>query len=125
MAWTGDVVQLQADNPSLGYVLPSTGHMLWSDNFVIPNQAKHKKNAERLMNYYYDPKVMATVEDYVNYIAPVKGAKEALLASDASVAKNPLIFPSPEVLAQSHVFKGLSEADETKYNKKFQALIGA
>jgi spermidine/putrescine transport system substrate-binding protein len=125
MAWTGDVVQLQADNPKLGYVLPSTGHMLWSDNFVIPNQAKHKKNAERLMNYYYDPKVMATVEDYVNYIAPVKGAKEALLASDASVAKNPLIFPSAEVLAQSHVFKGLSEADETKYNKKFQALIGA
>jgi spermidine/putrescine transport system substrate-binding protein len=125
MAWTGDVVQLQADNPSLGYVLPSTGHMLWSDNFVIPNQAKHKKNAERLINYYYDPKVMATVEDYVNYIAPVKGAKEALLSKDASVAKNPLIFPSPEVLAQSHVFKGLSEADETKYNKKFQALIGA
>ena len=24
-AWTGDVVQLQADNPKLGYVLPSTG----------------------------------------------------------------------------------------------------
>ena len=55
MAWTGDVVQLQADNPDLGYVLPETGHMLWSDNFVIPNKAQHKKNAETLINYYYDP----------------------------------------------------------------------
>ena len=125
MAWTGDVVQLQADNPSLGYVLPATGHMLWSDNFVIPNQAKHKKNAEQLIDYYYKPEVMATVEDSVNYISPVKGAKEALLAKDASVADNPLIFPSAAVLAKSHGFKGLSEDEETRYNKKFQALIGA
>jgi len=125
LAFTGDVVQLQADNPALGYVLPATGHMLWSDNFVIPNQAKHKKNAEKLINYYYDPAVMATVEDYVKYIAPVKGAKEALVAKDPSIAKNPLIFPSAEVLAKAHVFKGLTEAQETAYNKKFQALIGA
>jgi spermidine/putrescine transport system substrate-binding protein len=124
MAWTGDVVQLKADNPSLGYVLPSTGHMLWSDNFVIPNKARHKKNAETVINYYYGPDVMAQVEDYVNYIAPVKGAKEALLKQDPEVAKNPLIFPSDAVLAKSHVFKGLTEAQETKYNQSFQALIG-
>jgi len=125
IAWTGDVVQLQADNPALGYVLPSTGHMIWSDNFVIPNQAQHKKNAETLINYYYDPKVMAAVEDYVNYISPVKGSKAVLLAEDPDIANNPLIFPSDAVLAQSHVFRGLTEVQETKYNQEFQALIGA
>jgi spermidine/putrescine transport system substrate-binding protein len=124
-AWTGDVVQLQADNPALAYVLPQTGHMLWSDNFVIPNQAQHKKNAEKLINFYYQPDVMAAVEDYVNYIAPVKGAKEALLKSDPDIAKNPLIFPSTEVLGRSHGFMALSEAQETKYNEAFQSLIGA
>ncbi len=124
MAWTGDVVQLKADNPDLGYVLPASGHMQWSDNFLIPNAAQHKKNAEILINYYYDPAVMALVEDYVNYIPPVKGTKEALLASDPSTANNQLIFPSDATLAQSHVFMGLSEDQETKYNKAFQALIG-
>ena len=124
MAWTGDVVQLQADNPALGYALPSTGHMIWSDNFVIPNQAKHKKNAEILINYYYDPAVMATVEDYVNYIAPVKGSKEKLLADDPAVADNQLIFPSTATLAKAHVFRGLTQAEEDKYNKSFQNLIG-
>jgi spermidine/putrescine transport system substrate-binding protein len=124
MAWTGDVVQLQADNPALGYALPPTGHMIWSDNFVIPNQAKHKKNAEILINYYYDPAVMATVEDYVNYIAPVKGSKEKLLADDPEVADNQLIFPSTATLAKAHVFRGLSQAEEDKYNKAFQNLIG-
>ena len=124
MAWTGDVVQLKPDNPSLGYVLPATGHMLWSDNFVIPNKAKHKQNAETLINYYYDPAVMAKVEDYVNYISPVAGAKEVLVKEDPAVAANQLIFPSPATLAKSHVFRGLSAAEETKYNKAFQNLVG-
>jgi spermidine/putrescine transport system substrate-binding protein len=121
-AYSGDVVQLQADNPSLGYTLPSTGHMIWSDNFVIPNKAKHKKNAEILINYFYDPKVMAQVVDYVNYISVVKGAEQILVADDPDVAKNPLIFPSEAVLGRAHVFRGLTEAEETKYNKAFQAL---
>ncbi len=123
-AWTGDVVQLRADNPKLGYVLPATGQMIWSDNFLIPNMAQHKKNAELLINYYYDPKVMAQVEDYVNYISPVKGSKEVLLKTDPTVANNELIFPSAATMANAHVFMGLTADQETKYNKAFQAVIG-
>jgi spermidine/putrescine transport system substrate-binding protein len=124
LAWTGDVVQLKADNPSLGYVLPATGHMIWSDNFVIPNQAQHKTNAEKLIDYYYDPAVMAAVEDYVNYIPPVAGAKEVLQKQDPSVATNQLIFPSAATLDKAHVFRGLSADEETRYNKAFQSLVG-
>jgi len=122
MAWTGDVVQLKADSPNLGYALPSTGHMIWSDNFVIPNKAQHKKNAETMINYFYDPAVMAKVVDSVNYISVVKGAKEILVKEDPSIADNPLIFPSDAVLSRAHVFRGLTEAEETKYNKAFQTL---
>ena len=125
MAWTGDVVQLQADDPALGYALPSVGHTIWSDNFVIPNQARHKKNAEQLINFYYDPEVMAGVAAWVNYIPPVKGTREALIAADPSTADNELVFPTEEVLSRSRVFRGLSEEEETKYNERFQALIGA
>src|SRR4051794_17374705 len=124
LAWTGDVVQLKADNPKLGYTLPTTGHMIWSDNFVIPNKAQHKKNAEKLIDYYYDPAVMADVEDYVNYIPPVVGSKAILLKQDPEVAKNQLIFPSAATLDKAHVFRGLTAAEETKYNKSFQNLVG-
>jgi len=123
VAWTGDVVQLQADNPSLGYTLPQKGCTLWSDNFVIPNLTAHKTNAERLINYYYDPKVMAEVVAYVNYIAVVKGAKEIVEAADPSVGDNPLIFPSPDVLSRAHVFRGLTADEETRYNRKFQSVV--
>ncbi len=116
MAWTGDVVQLQADNPDLQYVLPDAGIMQWSDNFCIPVRAKHKTNAETLINYYYDPKIAAEVEDYVNYISPVVGAKEALLASDPEVANNQLIFPDASTRARAHVFRGVTAEEETRYN---------
>ena len=122
-AWTGDVVQLKADNPALGYVLPKGGHMLWSDNFVIPNKAAHKKNAELLINYYYDPAVMAPVEDYVNYIPPVKGVKAALLASDPSVADDPLIFPDSQVQAESNVFMGLTGEQDAHYTRAWQEVV--
>lgn len=122
VAWTGDVVQLQFANPDVGYTLPEKGFTLWSDNFVIPALAKHKKNAEKLIDYYYDPAVMAQVEAWVNYIPPVKGTKEALTKDDPETAANPLIFPDEAVLARSHVFRGLSAEEETKYSKQFASL---
>jgi spermidine/putrescine transport system substrate-binding protein len=123
IAWAGDVVQLKADNPALGYFLPTKGFMIWSDNLVIPNLAKHKKNAEILINYYYDPAVMAQVVDYVNYISPVKGVKAVLVKTDPDVASNELIIPSAEVLARSRVFRALSATEETSYNRKFQTIV--
>ncbi|WP_076264187.1 polyamine ABC transporter substrate-binding protein [Intrasporangium flavum] len=122
VAWTGDVVQLQFDDPNIQYTLPEKGFTLWSDNFVIPALAKHKKNAEKLIDYYYDPKVMAQVEAYVNYIAPVAGTKDELLKIDPSLGKNPLIVPPADVLARAQVFRGLTEAEETKYSRMFASV---
>jgi spermidine/putrescine transport system substrate-binding protein len=122
VAWTGDVVQLQFSNKDVGYALPQAGFTLWSDNFVVPALAKHKKNAEKLIDYYYQPDVMAEVEAWVNYIPPVKGTKEALTKDDPETADNPLIFPSEDVLSRAHVFRGLSADEETKYNQQFSTL---
>jgi spermidine/putrescine transport system substrate-binding protein len=124
-AWTGDVVQLQFDNKDIQYSLPEKGFTLWSDNFVIPALAKHKKNAEKLIDYYYDPAVMAQVVAFVNYISPVKGTAAELTKLDPALGKNPLIVPTEDVLARAQVFRGLSTAEETKYNKLFSALTTA
>ena len=125
VAWTGDVVQLQFDDDQIQYALPEKGFTIWSDNFVIPALAKHKKNAEKLIDYYYDPAVMAQVEAWVNYIAPVKGTKAELVKIDKDLGDNPLIVPSAEVLSRAQVFRGLSTAEETKYNKLYSALTTA
>ena len=43
MAWSGDVVQLQADNPDIKFVQPEAGMMIWADNMLIPNMAQHTR----------------------------------------------------------------------------------
>ena len=54
-AWSGDVIAMQYDNPDIKFVIPEEGLGLWSDNMLVPNKADHKANAEKLMDYYYDP----------------------------------------------------------------------
>ena len=43
MAWSGDVIQLQFEDPNVQLLLPEAGSMLWSDNMLIPVAAEHKK----------------------------------------------------------------------------------
>lgn len=125
VAWTGDVVQLKADNPDVQYVLPEAGCTLWSDNFVIPIRSAHKKNAELLINYYYDPAVMAIAEASINYIPPVTGTKEAVEKTDPELAKDQLIFPSDDTLKRAHTFMALDADQEKRYSAAFAKLTGA
>jgi spermidine/putrescine transport system substrate-binding protein len=122
-AWSGDMVQLQADHPGLKWNMPATGGMIWTDNMLIP-KGGNVYAASVLMNWFYDPKVAAEVEDYVNYICPVAGAAKVLEKTDPAVAKNPLIFPPASVLAKTHVFDSKA-LNNQKYKQEFQNLIGA
>ncbi|MFL6071785.1 MAG: spermidine/putrescine ABC transporter substrate-binding protein [Actinomycetes bacterium] len=121
-AWSGDVIQLQFDNPNIEFVIPDAGGMLWSDNMMIPNNAQHKANAEEWMNYYYDPKVAAKLEAWVNYICPVDGAQEEMTKIDKSLADNPLIFPSQDDYAELSIFRALSDEEETQFAQEFQSI---
>jgi spermidine/putrescine transport system substrate-binding protein len=124
-AWSGDVIQLQLDNPDLRFVIPDEGCTLWSDNLQIPVLAQHKKNAELLMNHYYDPGVAAELAAWVNYISPVDGAQEAMLELDPELAENQLIFPTDETLERAYVFRGLTEEEEQSFTQAFNTVIGA
>jgi spermidine/putrescine transport system substrate-binding protein len=123
-AWSGDVIQVQADNPAIKFVTPEEGLMLWSDNMLVPNLAQHQANAELWMNYYYDPEVAARLAKYVNYICPVKGAQEAMEQLDPDLASNPLIFPDDETLAKTMDFMALEEAQITQYEGEFADVTG-
>jgi spermidine/putrescine transport system substrate-binding protein len=122
-AWSGDVVQLHADNADLEFTLPESGGMIWTDNMLIPTGGD-VFTASTFMNFVYRPKVAAQIEDYVNYICPVVGAKQVLLKDDPDTAGNQLIFPSPATLAKTHIFDARA-ADDDANKKKFQKLLGA
>ena len=124
IAWSGDIIQLQLDNPALKFVVPAEGANLWSDNMLIPAKAAHKRNAEALMDYVYRPDVAAQIAAWVNYISPVTGARSEMQMLDPEMANNELIFPSEKMLANTFQFKILNEEEDKAYQELFQKAIG-
>jgi len=138
MAWSGDVFQLQFDNPDLQFVVPEEGAILWTDNMAIPKGAQHPNAALAMMDYLYDPENAAQVAEWVNYITPVPGAKEIILqhADEAAdegdtetedylraVAESPLVFPTQEMLDRLYSYKVLDEEEERQWNELFQEVV--
>jgi spermidine/putrescine transport system substrate-binding protein len=123
MAWSGDIVQLQADNSHLKWQLPNDGGDIWTDNMLIP-KGGNVYTASVYMNFVYEPKIAAEIEDYVNYVCPVLGAKEALIKEDPAIANNPLIFPTKQMLDNAHTIDPTALNNE-KYQTTWQNLISA
>lgn len=129
MVWTGDVVMMNAESPTgprWTIEVPEFGSMIAADSFTIPNGTppEAKKLAEEMIDYYYDPEVMAAVADYVSFVPPVKGTQEAMRKLNPENADNPLIFPSDEDWTRLHNFRTLTGEEDKKYSTEFQKVLG-
>ena len=125
IGWSGDMFILKSENNNkFDFAIPESGGMLWSDNMLIPSTSTHKKNAETLINYYYEPAVAAQVAAYVNYICPVEEAKPELEKIDPALAESPFIFPDEATLAKVKVFRALSADEQTTFQTAFDEAIG-
>jgi spermidine/putrescine transport system substrate-binding protein len=125
MAYSGDVVQLQSDNPELEFVYPEEGVLMWTDQMMLPAKVEHPYAAETMMNYLYDPEVAAKLAAYVNYYSPVKGVKEILAKTDPKLAANPLIFPPDDVKARLYPTPGVSAKDQRAAQEAMAKVTGA
>jgi len=124
-AWSGDIQGLAADNPDLRWVAPKEGAMLYSDNMLIPKTSDRQAQALAFMNYVYEPAHSAQIIAEAPYISPVKGTGEELAKIAPDLAKSPLVIPPDDLRARLRVFKALSEAEDTEFNRLFQDAIGA
>ena len=126
-AWSGDVFQANHSGyPDLKFVVPKEGVMLWHDNCMIPLHAEHPVDAMEWINFYYQPQIEAMIEDWVWYLCPVPAAKKVIAdkIGDPTVAKSPLVFPTPSVqkrFREYYTFKGVD--DHQQYTEIFDPII--
>jgi spermidine/putrescine transport system substrate-binding protein len=125
IGWSGDSVQLQADNPNVRFVAPESGVHLWTDNMQIPVGAPAAFTAQKMIDFVYQPEVQADITEYVNYICPVKGVKEILSERDPALGQNQLIFPDEATLSDAFIFRQLKPDEEAELDDAFQQVIGA
>lgn len=125
IVYSGDITQLNfEEGDQWEFIMPERRGLIWSDNFMVPIGARHKANAEKLMDFYYDPVVAAEVAAYVNYLCPVVGAQQEMAKIDPELVEDPLIFPDQEFLAKATTERELSVEEETELQNQFQAVIG-
>jgi spermidine/putrescine transport system substrate-binding protein len=125
LAYSGDLVQLQSDNSNLRFAYPEEGAMFFTDNMMIPAKAAHPYAAETMMNFVYEPAIAAKIALYVNYLSPCKGIKQLVEKQDPKLARNPLVFPSEEILRKLHAYPALSDADERTMKEAMAQVTGA
>ncbi len=120
--WSGDLASSGGEDDKFAF--PEEGTMIWTDNMLIPKGAVNKYTAELMMDYVYDPTVAAQIANYVYYVSPVKGADAEITKLDPEAAANPLLFPTPEIVAKQHNFQFLSDQLESTMNELFATLSG-
>ncbi|MFJ3609795.1 polyamine ABC transporter substrate-binding protein [Streptomyces hydrogenans] len=127
-AYSGDVIQLQADNPDIEFVVPEEGGELWAESLMIPNLARHKANAEKLVDYYYEPEVAAELAAWVNYVCPVPAAQNVLADSGdeelAALAEDPLIFPDREMRSRLSIARDITASERKDMAKRWNGIVG-
>jgi spermidine/putrescine transport system substrate-binding protein len=123
IGWSGDAVQLQADNPNLEWRMPTEGCMLWSEDMIIPVGAPNPTAAEAFMNYVYIPEVQANIAEYVNYVTPVEGVQEILKEREPALAENDLIFPSASFTKNCSPTPTLEGKEEQNVIRAFDEVL--
>jgi spermidine/putrescine transport system substrate-binding protein len=127
IGWSGDMFILKSENEGkFDFAIPDSGGTISGDNLMIPStaSAEGKANAEKLINFYYDPAIAAEVAAYVNYVCPVKGAQAEMEKIDPALAASPFIFPDAAMSSKLSVFRSLTPAEETSWGEAFQKAAG-
>ena len=125
IGWSGDAVQLQADNPDIQFVMPDEGCILWSDNMVIPVGAPNPTAAYEWMNYVYEPENQAQIANYNYYLTPVQDVQPILEQQGSDAAESDLVFPDEEFTADcsTQTDPPGSAEEVAEVEQEFQSVI--
>jgi len=104
--YSGDILQVQAENKDIAFAMPREGGVLSCDDLVIAKSAKEVKLAHAYINFLQDPKVAAENTEFIQYLCPNKDAYP--LMSEA-IRNNSAIFLAPEIKAKCEVLADLGE----------------
>src|SRR5829696_926176 len=121
-AYSGDVVQLQADNPDLHFIVPESGGTTFVDTMVIPYTTQNQKAAEAWMDYVYDRANYAKLIAFVQYVPVLSDMTDELNKIDPDLASNPLVNPPKETLDKVKGWAALDDQQTQEFNTAYAAV---
>lgn len=104
--WCAEVALAMAENENIVPVYPEEGLCLMIDNFVIPDGAKNKANAELFIDFILRPENSKLISDEFPYVNPNKAAFDLL---PDSYKNNPASNPPEEEIKKGQLLKNLGD----------------
>lgn len=125
MCWSGDVQVLneEAGREQFKFVIPEPGGLKYVNSIQVPNGSDRMSDVERLIDFYYQPEVMAQVVAYTATVPPIDGVQEALARIDPALATSPLLFPSDTDAQRIFDFRQLTPAETKSYVDAFVGML--
>ena len=103
LGWSGDTLMAAARAEEAGkgivvkYNIPKEGAVQFFDNFAIPADASHVKNAHIFIDYMTRADVSAKNGNYLNYASTNAASWPAV---SEEVKGNPNVYPTPEMMTK-------------------------
>jgi spermidine/putrescine transport system substrate-binding protein len=119
--YSGDLLQVQKENPDIDFVIPVEGTSIACDDLVLPKDAKNSKLAHAFINFIHDPDVAAENTNFISYVCPNQASYAKV---DPVLRNNPAVFLAPEVKAKCEVIDDLGP-DTAKYTKIWDQIKAA
>jgi spermidine/putrescine-binding protein len=114
MTWTGEAFLAQQENPSIQYVYPTEGAILWQDNYAIPADAPHADAAYAWLNYTMQGDVFWLMLRDFPYTNPNIAALEYAKANQAHIYQayvdSPITNTPAEAIQKGHRIDDVGEA---------------
>jgi spermidine/putrescine transport system substrate-binding protein len=123
-AYSGDVVQLQADNPDLQFVVPESGGTYFLDTMVIPYTTQNQKAAEAWIDFVYDRANYAKLIAFTQFVPVLSDMTADLDQVDPNLAKNELINPPQSTLDRIKVWAPLEDEQKQQYATMYAEVTG-
>lgn len=114
VTWTGEAVLAQREVPSVEFVYPTEGPILWQDNYAIPTGAPHADAAYAWLNYTLQGDLFWQMLEEFPYTNPNSAALEFAKANHPELYDaymNSTITNTPaEVLQSGHRIEDVGDA---------------
>ena len=114
MIWSGEGLNLQAENPNLVYVVPKEGANFWIDSLCIPTNAQNIDGAEKFINFVSDKESALRIADEIGYTTP---NKEAQFMQPEEIRNNKNAYMPKELMDRCEIYKDLSTDVKKIYDK--------
>ena len=121
MIWSGEGLNLEAEDSRFKYVIPEEGADYWLDSWAIPKDAQNVSGAEKFINFMSDKDIALRTADEIGYTSP---QKQAIEEQPSEIKNNENAYMSQEILDKCEEYKSLEGDDLKLYEKIWMQIKG-